>query len=78
VVQAGLVFDVVLYTNIYKQNLKVMSALKDFNNRNKIVKEGSWMPNIINEHFRIVGNRLILFSTCFTRGITVRNITCTE
>ena len=57
-VQAGLVFDIVLYANIYKQNLKVVSALKDFNNRNKIIKEGSRMPNIINEHFPIVGNRL--------------------
>ena len=41
-----------------KQNLKVISALKDFNNRNKIVKEGSRIPNIINEHFAKVGNRL--------------------
>ena len=41
-----------------KQNLKVISALKDFNNRNKIVKEGSRIPNIINEHFATVGNRL--------------------
>ena len=41
-----------------KQNLKVISALKDFNNRNKIVKESSRIPNIINEHFATVGNRL--------------------
>ena len=41
-----------------KQNLKVISALKYFNNRNKIVKEGSRIPNINNEHFATVGNRL--------------------
>ena len=41
-----------------KKNLKVISALKDFNNRNKIIKEGSRIPNIINEHFATVGNRL--------------------
>ena len=40
-----------------KKNLKVISALKDFNNRNKIIKEGSRIPNIINEHFATVGNR---------------------
>ena len=40
-----------------KKNLKVISALKDFNNRNKIIKEGSRTPNIINEHFATVGNR---------------------
>ena len=41
-----------------KKNLKAISALKDFNNRNKIVKDGSRIPNIINEHFATVGNRL--------------------
>ena len=41
-----------------KKNLKVISALKDFNNRNKIIKEGSRIPNIINEHFATVGNKL--------------------
>ena len=41
-----------------KQNLKVIAALKDFNNRNKIVKESSGIPNIINERFATVGNRL--------------------
>ena len=85
-----------------KKNLKAISALKDFNNRNKIVKDGSRIPNIINENFAVVGNRLatklsipqkhhldyvdkckspissFLFSTCFNRRITVRNITCTE
>ena len=40
-----------------KQNSKV-SALKDFNNRNKIVEEGSRIPDIINEHFATVGNKL--------------------
>ena len=39
-----------------KKNLKVISALKDFNNRNKIVKDGSRIP--VNEHFATVGNRL--------------------
>ena len=41
-----------------KKNLKVISALKDFNNHNKIVKDGSRIPSIINEHFATVGNRL--------------------
>ena len=41
-----------------KKNLKVISALKDFNNRNKIIREGSQIRNIINEHFATVGNRL--------------------
>ena len=41
-----------------KQNLKVISALKDFNNCNIIVREGSRIPNIINEHFATVRNRL--------------------
>lgn len=44
------------------KNLNAISALKDFNNRKKllwkIVKEGSRIPNIINEHFATVGNRL--------------------
>ena len=46
------------YIDGKKNNLKVISALKDFNNRNKIIKEGSRIPNIINEHFATVGNRL--------------------
>lgn len=37
---------------------KLISALKDFNNHNKIVKEGSQIPNIIDEHFATVRNRL--------------------
>ena len=41
-----------------QKNLKVISALNDFNNRNKIIKEGSRIPNIINEHFATVGNKL--------------------
>ena len=41
-----------------KKKLKTISALKDFNNRNKIVKDGSRIPNILNEHFATVGNRL--------------------
>ena len=41
-----------------KKHLKAISALKDFNNRNKIVKDGSRIPNILNEHFATVGNRL--------------------
>ena len=45
------------FTSTEKKNLKVISALKDFNNRNKIIKEGSRIPNIINEHFATVGNR---------------------
>ena len=40
-----------------KKNLQVIPALKDLNNRNKIVKKGSRIPNIINKHFATVGNR---------------------
>ena len=46
------------FTSTEKKNLKVISALKDFNNRNKIIREGSQIRNIINEHFATVGNRL--------------------
>ena len=46
------------FTSTEEKNLKVISALNDFNNRNKIIKEGSRIPNIINEHFATVGNRL--------------------
>ena len=38
--------------------MKAISALKDFNNRNKIVKDGSRISNILNEHFATVGNKL--------------------
>ena len=41
-----------------KKKFKVISALKDFNDRNKIVKEGSRIPNIIKEHFTTIRNRL--------------------
>lgn len=41
-----------------EKDLKVISSLKDCNNRNKIVKEGSRLPIIINEQFATVGNRL--------------------
>ena len=41
-----------------KKNLTVISALKGFNNHNKIVKEGSRIPNIIDKHFATVRNRL--------------------
>ena len=41
-----------------KKNLKAISALKDLNNRNKIIKDGSRIPNILNEHFATMGNRL--------------------
>ena len=47
-----------------EKNLKAISALKDFKNRNKIVKDGSWIPNIISEHFATVGNRLA--TTCIS------------
>ena len=39
------------------RNLKVISAQKDFNSRNKIVKEGSRIPNVINKHLATAGNR---------------------
>ena len=35
----------------------VISAQKDFNSRNKIVKEGSRIPNVINKHLATAGNR---------------------
>ena len=47
-----------------EKNLKAISALKDFKNRNKIVKDGSRIPNIISEHFATVGNRLA--TTCIS------------
>ena len=43
------------FTSTEKKKLK---ALKDFNNRNKIVKDGSRITNSLNEHFATVGNRL--------------------
>ena len=44
--------------NFYIDGKKKLKALKDFNNRNKIVKDGSRITNILNEHFATVGNRL--------------------
>ena len=41
-----------------KKHLKAISTLKDFNNRNKIVKDGSRISNILYEHFATVGDRL--------------------
>ena len=41
-----------------KKKFKVISALKDFNDRKKIVMECSRIPNIIKEHFTTIGNRL--------------------
>ena len=32
--------------------------LKDLNNKGKIVKEASQIPNILNKHFATIGNRL--------------------
>ena len=45
-------------TSTEKKNLKSHICLKDFNNRNKIVKDGLRIPNISNGHFATVGNRL--------------------
>ena len=44
--------------NIDGKKLKSHICLKDFNNRHKIVKDGSRILNIINGHFATVGNRL--------------------
>ena len=48
----------VLFHRRKKKNFEVISAVKDFNNRNKVVKEGSRIPNIIYKHLATVGNRL--------------------
>ena len=44
--------------NIDGKKLKSHIFLKDFNNRHKIVKDGSRILNTINGHFATVGNRL--------------------
>lgn len=41
-----------------KKNLKAITALKDLKNNNKLLKEASQFPNILNEHFASVGNML--------------------
>ena len=41
-----------------RKTTKLITALKDPNNGNKIVKEPSQIPNILNEQFASVGNRL--------------------
>ena len=42
----------------HRKKTKLITALKDPNNGNKIVKEPSQIPNILNELFASVGNRL--------------------
>ena len=41
-----------------KNNLKTIIAIKDPNNKNKLVKDSSHIPNIVNEHFASVGSKL--------------------
>lgn len=41
-----------------RQSLKTITAIKDPNNKNKLVKDSSDIPNIVNEHFASVGSRL--------------------
>ena len=41
-----------------KNNLKTITAIKDPNNKNKLVKDSSHIPNIVNEHFASVGSKL--------------------
>ena len=40
------------------QSLKTITAIKDPNNKNKLVKDSSHIPNIVNEHFASVRSRL--------------------
>ena len=41
-----------------RQSLKTITAIKDPNNKNKLVKDSSHIPNIVNEHFASVRSRL--------------------
>ena len=41
-----------------KNNLKTITAIKDPNNKNKLVKDSSHIPNIVNEHFASVVSKL--------------------
>ena len=41
-----------------KNNLKTITAINDPNNKNKLVKHSSNIPNIVNEHFASVGSKL--------------------
>ena len=41
-----------------KKSLKTITAIKDPNNKNKLVKDSSHISNILNEHFASVGSRL--------------------
>ena len=40
------------------KNLKTITAFKNPNNKNKLVKDFSHIPNIVNEHFASVGSKL--------------------
>ena len=42
-----------------KKKIKLITALKEPNNGNNIMEEPSQIPNILNEHFASVGNRLV-------------------
>ena len=44
--------------NRRKRNFKLITALKDPNNNNKVTKKPSRIPNILNDHFASVGNKL--------------------
>ena len=41
-----------------KKNLKTITAIKDPNNKNKLLMDSSHIPNIVNEHFASVGGKL--------------------
>ena len=41
-----------------RQSLKTITAIKDPDNKNKLVKDSSHIPNIVNEHFASAGSRL--------------------
>ena len=41
-----------------KKHLKTITAIKDRNNKNKLVKDSLHIPNIVNEHFASVRSKL--------------------
>ena len=42
----------------FRKKTKIVTAIKDINKSNKIVKEPPQVANILNDHFSSVGNRL--------------------
>ena len=41
-----------------KKNLKTTTAIKEPNNKNKLIKDSSHISNIVNEHFASVESKL--------------------